>query len=304
MDGFPLADFTFNAANTPTPFELSADDFTQNRLFDIDEGGTDEWYQLSLGASYDADFGTFTSSTGYLDRQTQETEDSSEFISFTLLRDFVGIDAAAIPSPINQRLDFETFAQEFKFVSDFEGPFQLTTGVFYQDTDDNEAFQPPNIATGFDAEFTGQLSGGTVASGFTGTGDLIFESTTTFEVEEVGIYGEASYDLGERVTATIGGRYFDVSTSFTDQQNGFAVGGIGNPVIGPLDSSEDGINLKGLLEFEASESWNIYASASEGFRIKRKLPLWASPMRQHLDLTIFGVTNWALRAVQVMGVPH
>lgn len=267
IDGFPLADFAFDAANPPTPFILSGDDLIQNRLFAIDEGGTDEWYQLSLGASYETDFGTFTSSTGYVDRKTQEQEDTSEFISFTLLRDLVGINPAAIPSPISQRLDFETFVQEVKFVSDFEGPAQVTAGVFYQDTSDNEAFNPPNLATGFDAEFSTQLNGGIPTTGFTGTGDLIFESDTIFEVKEFGIYGEVSYDLTERLTATAGVRYFDVSTNFVDMQSGFAVGGIDAVNVGPLESSEDGFNFKGLLEYEASDNVNLYASASEGFRI-------------------------------------
>lgn len=267
LDGFPLADFVFDPASPPNPFDLAADDFTQNRLFNVAENGTDEWYQFSLSINYETDYGTFTSSTGWLDRETQEQEDSSEFISFTLLRDFIGLAPAAIPSPISQRLDFETFVQEGRFVSDFEGPFQITVGGFYQDTNDNEAFQPENIATGFDAEFSTQLSGGVPASGFTGTGDLIFTSETVFEVEEFGIYAEASYDLTERLTATVGARYFDVSTNFTDMQSGFAVGGLNAVNVGPLTSSEDGFNFKGLLEYEASETTNVYASATEGFRI-------------------------------------
>lgn len=267
IDGFPLADFTFDPANPPTPFNLSGDDFTQNRLFNIEEGGTDEWVQLSFGASYNADFGTFSSSTGWLDRTTEETEDSSEFVSITLLRDLVGVNAVAVPSPINQELEYTTFAQEFKFVSDFEGPFQVTTGVFYQDTEDNEAFQPPNIATGFDAAFSPLVTGGALATGATGTGDLIFSSNTIFEVEEIGLYGEVSYDITDRLTATAGARYFDVDTFFTDQQSGFAVGGIDAVDIGPLESSEDGFNFKALLQYEASDNLNLYTSASEGFRI-------------------------------------
>ena len=267
IDGFPLADFVFDPASPPSTFVLRADDFTQERLFNVPEFGEDKWIQASFTASYETDFGTFSSSTGYFERNTLEGEDTSEFISFTLLRDFIGLAAAPVPSPIFQELDFRTIVEEARFVSDFSGPFQMTTGVFYQRTDDDEAFQPRNIAPGFDAEFSTQLNGGVPATGFSGTGDLIFESYTDFDVKELGIYGEFSYDLTDRLTATFGVRYFDTETTFRDRQSGFAVGGINAVNIGPLEQGEDGFNLKGLLEYEASDNIYFYASATEGFRI-------------------------------------
>ena len=267
IDGFPLADFVFDPASPPMPIILSTDDFTQERLFNIDEFGEDRWLQASITASYETDFGTFSSSTGYFERNTQEGEDSSEFISFTLLRDFIGLAPGPVPSPIFQELDFRTIVEEARFVSDFSGPFQMTTGVFYQRTDDDEAFNPPNIAPGFDAEFSTQLNGGVPATGFTGVGDLIFQSNTGFEIKELGIYGEFSYDITDRLTATFGVRYYDTETEFEDLQSGFAVGGFNAVDIGPLVQSEDGFNLKGLLEYEVNDDIYLYASATEGFRI-------------------------------------
>ena len=43
LDGFPLADLAF--ATAPEPFQLRAGDLTQNRLFNVREGGEDEWAQ-------------------------------------------------------------------------------------------------------------------------------------------------------------------------------------------------------------------------------------------------------------------
>lgn len=272
LDGFPLADFAFDPANPPAQITLSADDLVQDRLFDIREFGEDEWFQLSLTGAYETSFGTFTSSTGYFDRETLEGEDSSEFISYTLLGPILqgaGLPTVptAIPSPIFQTLEFQTFAQEFRFVSEFDGPFQMTTGLFYQETNDDEAFIPENIATGFDAAFSTQVTGGMLTSGATGTGDLIFTSNRDFTVEEIGIYGEFSYDLTDKLSATLGGRFFDTETSFTETQSGFAAGGLNAVDIGPIDQSEDGYNFKGLVEYEANENVYVYASVAEGFRI-------------------------------------
>ena len=268
LSGFPLADFA--TGTTTGALTLQGDDFTQERLFDVDEGGEDEWFQLSLNISYEADFGTFTSSSGYFSRDTNEAEDSSEFISFTLLGPILqgaGLptEPTAISSPIFQSLDFNTFVEEIRFISDFDGPFQMTVGGFYQKTDDNEAFDPQNIAPGFDAAFSGFLGipGG---AGGTGTGDLIFMSDTNVRIKELGLFGEFTYEITDRLSATFGIRYFDTEVTTDDVISGFAAGGV-NIVSPTTTQSEDGFNLKGLIEYEASDNIFLYASVAEGFRI-------------------------------------
>ncbi|MEM1398098.1 MAG: TonB-dependent receptor plug domain-containing protein, partial [Pseudomonadota bacterium] len=137
--GFPLVDNVTGADAALGRIVLSANDTTQESLFIGDEEqGTDEWVQFSLTGNYETDFGTFTSSTGYFERATNESEESGEFISFTLFnifgnllrdQDNQGRFVAPLSSPIFQELDFRTFVQEARFVSDFDGPFQMTAGV-------------------------------------------------------------------------------------------------------------------------------------------------------------------------------
>jgi len=273
LDGYPLADYTFDPASPPSQIILDASDLTQERLFDVREGGTDQWSQISLNATYTADYGVFTSSTGYFKRTTREIEESGEFVSFTLLGPILqgaGLptEPTALTSPITQTLRFKTFVQEARFVSNFDGPFQMTVGAFYQNTDDDESFDdPPTIAPGFDAVFSTQLNGGVPASGFTGSGDLLFTSQTTFNVQEIGLYGEFSYDITDRLSVTLGSRFYNTESLFRDEQSGFAVGGLNAVDIGPAKQSEDGFNFKGLIQFEAIEDIHFYASAAEGFRI-------------------------------------
>lgn len=267
LSGFPLADFVTGAV--AGELRLEGDDFTQERLFNIDENGTDEWVQLSLNINYETSFGTFTSSTGYFTRDTIEQEDSSEFISFTLLGPILQgaglpVSPTAIPSPIFQTLEFNTFVEEARFISNFEGPFQMTVGAFYQDTDDNEAFDPPNVAAGFDAAFSGFL--GVPGGGLTGTGDLIFTSNTPTKIEEFGLFGEFTYNLSEKLSATLGVRYFDTEVTSSDVTSGFAAGGLNN-VVPETSQQEDGFNFKGLIEYEANDNVFLYASVAEGFRI-------------------------------------
>ena len=262
LDGFPLAD---QITTSSGGFTLSADDFTQKNLFGLEEGGEDEWTQLSLNIEYTTDIGAFSSSTGYFTRETNEREDSSEFISFTLLGGILGGPASAVPSPIFQSLEFDTFVEELRFVSAFGGPFEMTTGLFYQTTDDNEAFDPPNIAPGFGAAVTNTALG-------INPGDLIFTSDTETEIEELGVFGEFSYQLTERLSATLGVRYFDTEVETDSFFNGFAAGG---PNTRKTNQAEDGFNFKGLIEYELNDDVFLYTSLTEGFRIggaNRNLP--------------------------------
>jgi len=266
LSGYPLADFAVGAATGD--LVLNAEDFTQERLFNVDEGGEDEWVQFSLNITYETDFGTFTSSSGYFTRDVLDFEDTSEFISFTLLGLFLSGDFGTVPtavsSPIFQQLEFDTFVEEIRFVSDFDGPFQMTVGAFYQTTDQLEAFMPANFAAGFGDILSGPFEAVT-GMPFT-TGDLIFESFTPTEIEEFGLFGEFTYNITEQLSATFGVRYFDTEVTTSDVQSGFVVGGF-NVATPEGVQSEDGFNFKGLIEYEATDDIFLYASVAEGFRI-------------------------------------
>ena len=71
LDGFPLAD-------------IDPDNFDQNRPFDTEEFGEDEWVLGTLNINYDTQYGSFTSATSYFDRDTFEGEQSAGFINFLL----------------------------------------------------------------------------------------------------------------------------------------------------------------------------------------------------------------------------
>lgn len=266
LGGYPLADQVFSGSGGN--LTLRADDFTQERLFNIREGAEDEWTQYSLTVDYRFGFGTFTSSTGYFTRETNDFEDSSEFISFTLLGQVLpgaGLPTGPAPvrSPIFQKLEFETVVQELRFVSEFKGSWHFTAGLFYQETDDDEAFTPPNVAPGFNQAFSGFVGAafppGALAD------DLIFTSNTPTKIEELGAYGEVSYEVTEQLTASLGVRYYDTKVTASDYNNGFAASG--EVVIPATTQAEDGVNLKGLIEYEATEDVFVYGLISEGFRI-------------------------------------
>ncbi len=272
LDGFPLAD-------------IDPDNFDQVRDFNTAEGGEDEWTLYTLNINYETAFGTLTSATSYFDRETFEFEGSGSFINFLQALPaseggfglFGSIPVTPVPSPIFQTLEYKTTVQELRFASDLSGPFNFVLGGFYQDTEDDEAFQPRNFASGLEANFAAFQ----VAEGIPGPlediwpfGDLVFTSERPTDIEELGVFGEGTFKFTERWSATVGVRWFDTEVKFSEQQAGLAAGvPLANDQ--PLstipatvgEQNEDGFIFKGSLEFQATEDVLLYFTGAEGFRL-------------------------------------
>ena len=272
LDGFPLAD-------------VEPDNFRQNRDFDVDEGGYDEWTLTTLNIDYATDSGSFTSATSLFERETFETEASGSFINFLQalpgsaggfgLFEVIGV--RPVTSPIFQTLNFETFVQEVRFASELDGRVNFVAGGFYQDTDDTEAFQPRNFARGLNDNFAALQETLGIPGPLAGIwpfGDLVFTSYRPTEVEELGVFGEVTVDLDDQWSVVLGTRWFDTMVTFSEQQAGLAAGvPLAEDV--PLSSipaeggtqQEDGFIFKAVAEYRPNDPVLLYASVSEGFRL-------------------------------------
>lgn len=272
LDGFPLAD-------------IKPGNFTQNREFNTPEGGEDEWKLYTLSVNYNTDYGTFTSASSYFERDTFEFEGTGSFINFLQalpgseggfgLFDVIGVQPVA--SPIFQTLNFESTVQELRFASELEGNINFVLGAFYQSTDELEAFQPRNFATGLEANFA-QLQ---ETLGIPGPleaiwpfGDLVFASSRPSQVDEVGVFGEVTFDLNEGWAVILGGRWYDTEVNFSERQAGLAAGvplansdGIETIAATIGQQAEDGFIFKAAVEFQANDDLFFYTSVAEGFRL-------------------------------------
>lgn len=272
LDGFPLAD-------------VRPGNFQQNRDFNSEEGGEDEWKLANLNINYETDFGTFTSASSYFERDTFEYEDSASFINFLQalpssaggfgLFDVIGV--RPVTSPIFQTLNFESKTQEFRFSSDFDGRLNFVLGSFYQNTKELEAFQPRNFARGLEDNFRllqAELGIAGPIENIWPFGDLVFTSSRPSEVKEKGGFGELNFDLTEKLSVIFGARWYDTEVKFSETQAGLAAGTpLADDVsLSTIDTtvgqqSEDGFIFKGAIEYQASEDLFYYLSVAEGFRI-------------------------------------
>jgi outer membrane receptor protein involved in Fe transport len=230
-DGLPYADVT-------------ADNFTQVRLFDLNEPGWEDWQHYSLALNWHVTSGEIVSSTALLRRSDSTSEDYSE-VAVLLF----GIP----PTPaLMVALDnFRRIVHETRFISNFTGPVQVTGGIFYSNTLDRLTF-PDDAITGLDALLGGAL----------GT-DIVFSQRLRTTTREAAAFGELSYAFTDQWKATLGVRAFDNSVDFNGDQYGIAV----NAQTIEGRQEERKMNPKVLVEYQVTEGQKLYATAAQGFRI-------------------------------------
>jgi outer membrane receptor protein involved in Fe transport len=270
LDGFPLAD-------------IDTQSFTQNRDFNIAEGGEDEWTLLSLNIDYQTDVGTLTSATSYFDRETFEFE-TSGFINFLQalpesaggfgLFDVIGV--IPIPESISRTFHFESTVQELRFASDLDNRWNYVVGAFYQSIDDTSDW-PRNLAVGLEDNFA--LLQQTL--GIPGPlediwpfGDLVLIASLPTQVKETGVFGELTFEFTDKWSGTVGARWFDTKISSTVRAAGFVIGvpladdvGLETTPELAAEKSNDGVIYKAALEYQATDDVYFYATIAEGFRL-------------------------------------
>jgi outer membrane receptor protein involved in Fe transport len=253
-----------------------AENLTQREVFDIATGGSDKWYLASLTINYTAPFGSFVSSTAYFDRNTFETEDDTDYITYAFSPPPPGA-PITVPGPITRKLDLRRFAQEVRFASTFQGPFQILVGGFYSDS------TRPR-----DYEWTGQGLGAIIGV----PTDNVLSFIDSREAKEKAIFGDASLEILKNLKATVGLRWFQDDATFNQYTNGIFYNDVGSTYVAP-PTSESGFTPKYLLEYKATPDVLWYASAAKGFREGGNnitLPPGPAPKGCDTDLANVGLT--------------
>jgi len=201
---------------------------------DTEEPGTDEWYIASATFNWAIDAGNFVSTTALYDRETDESEEEATFL-WWLFDNVIGIPIDPVEAPLSTVEKYSTFSHETRFTSDFNGDWNFTAGVFYQDAD-------------FDHHYPA----------------AIFVTQTDTTIEELAFFGEISWQLNDTWSITAGGRWYDTEITSVNATDGFANSGVSS-----FDEkqSESGFNPKLLVQAQLNDDWNLYGSAAQGFRV-------------------------------------
>lgn len=259
-DGFNRQEIFNLYANPYTTPPLIFDE--REQYLKLREAFEDETLIADLVADLELDGVTVTSVTSYTDRSILVSRDASALtgsVSVDLGFPDAGVN---LPSNLRDTTDVEAFTQELRLASNGDGPLQWVIGGFYSDTD---RFYRQRLPTpGYDA-FTDQVLGdGTsdaVANGF--PADSPYNADLPYNLEQIAVFGEATYAFNDRLDLTVGARYYDYS-----EERQFISGGLFANGDNQTDkTSSDGISPRVLLSYDVSDNVTLNAQASKGFRL-------------------------------------
>ncbi len=261
-----------NGFNRQEVYNLFANPFTTTRppvtlgkreqFLLLDEDFKDDTLLADLTASADLGGVELTSVTTYINRDILVSRDASALTGSVSVD--LGYPAAAVTLPSNlvDTTDLKTWSQELRVSSSGEGPFQWLLGAFYSDVDRVYAQRLPT--PGYDAFTDAVLGAGTsaaVANGFPANSP--YNADLPYDIKQKALFGEASYDISEALTATAGLRYYDFK-----EVRGFRSGGLFANGDNHTDTTKsDGFSPRLLLSYEAADDVIINLQASKGFRL-------------------------------------
>ncbi len=213
------------------------------------DGLTDRINIFNATLDYDLGWAGVTSSTSYM-KKRNTNRNSLEF----LLNTAFGFNSTA---PLVDTTAIEDFSQEFRITSSGDGRLNYVVGAFYQDRK-RDYTQAADVA-GIDA-FTGTSSTGLGAQ----HADQAFYGVQDIHQKQKSLFGEVSYKLTDKLTATAGLRYFDFNEAYRTYSSGLLNGGADS---GRGNFSESGFTPKFNLSLAATKDNLIYLQVAKGFRL-------------------------------------
>jgi iron complex outermembrane receptor protein len=261
-----------NGFNRQEEYNLYANRFTTTRpavTFEerqqfllLDEEFEDEIFLADLTASAGLGAVELTSVTTYINRDILVSRDASALtgsVSVDLSFPAAGV---LLPSNLVDTTDLETFTQELRLSSTGTGPFQWLVGAFYSDV--NRVYSQRLPTPGYDVFTDARLGAGTSAAAANGFPlNSPYNADLPYDIKQKALFGEASYDITEQLTATAGLRYYDFK-----EVRSFKSGGIFSNGDNQTDETKsDGFSPRLLLSYKADEAIVFNLQASKGFRL-------------------------------------
>ncbi|MGQ0531892.1 MAG: TonB-dependent receptor [Caulobacteraceae bacterium] len=282
-----------NGFNRQEAYNLFANPFTTTRpavTFDerqqflmLDEEFSDETTIADVTVNWDMGNVELTSITSYVQRNILVSRDASA-LTGSVSVDLGFPDAAVLlPSNLRDTTSLDQHTQEVRLTSDYESPFQWLIGAFYSNVD---RFYRQRLPTpGYDAFTDAAFGAGTsaaVANGF--PLDSPYNSDLPYDIGQWAIFGEGSYDLTDRFTVTVGGRYYEF-----DEERAFVSGGLFSNGDNRTDTtSSEGFSPRVIASYDVTDDLTFNVQAAQGFRLGGVNDPLNIPLCTPADVAIFG----------------
>jgi iron complex outermembrane recepter protein len=198
----------------------------------------------NLVLHYDLGWAGLTSAASWIDSSTAQAGAVQDI--------YIPFDG---PSSSGSLASFKSFTAETRVASHLEGRFHFLGGLFYEHVKDGGtlAYYYPGV----------------LATNPFGVNPWYFAEGAR-KLDQRAVFGEVSYDLTDKLTATMGGRYF----KYQKNERDLSVFGvpISAGVPNNLDSGESHSTFKANLSYKPTKDSLLYALWSQGFRLGHPTP--------------------------------
>ena len=252
----------------------------------IPDGGYDksEVTNVSMAINYDLMSMNLVSITGYRTHDFDYREDT---------------DGTAVPFlDYMQNQDGDYFSQEFRLVSNGEGPWQWFVGASGFSESIDADFSVTSDEDVICELFIGIACGAFIPGFQPNPNGLVESGTAEGDNWGASLFGDVSYAFNEQWRISVGARYsydekdFEITSAPVESELTDAIGRVGVlyafTTLEKVDSSEDWdyLNPRVLLEFTPNEDWLLYGSATNGskpgafdsYGVDEVIPAFPSPI--------------------------
>jgi iron complex outermembrane recepter protein len=244
----------------------------QNRVSGFPESFSDKWYHASLVNQLQLPIGRLISSTSYTNRQYDEVEDQTEFISTVSGISTVLSDVGLFWAAGQQRGgDYKKFVQEFRLTTQSASVWNASVGAYYADeklAESGTSITGSNGTAGIQPNLQDHVWGGPSGE------DHLYRFKNDARTREAALFGELYYAPTDKLKLTLGVRAFDARKDRTYNASGFILDTLtaaGDLALVKFNTNlqlhEQGLNPRLIINYEPNNHTNIYASVSRGFRL-------------------------------------
>ncbi len=282
MDGWNRIDI-FNILGNPFTTTRPAVRLGERQLFtQIDEPYTDKFLLGDLNVRYDFGEVALTSITSYTHRDIDVVRDAGALTS-SITGGSIGLPANvySLDAPLDDRTKAHGWTEELRF-SGGKDRFRWVAGGFYSDA--RKSYGQNLLVAGFE-----ELSG-IPTRGLRAPKNSLFFSDLTYKTQQYAFFGEGTLSITDRFSFTAGLRYYN----YKDDKKQIFDGIFGNDNNGtslvsqPGTTKGDGFAPRFIASYKVSDSTNLNAQVSKGFRLGGINDPLNVPLCTAQDLIVFG----------------
>ena len=277
MDGWNrIDDFNILAnryTTTRPPVSLG-----ERQLFtQIDEPFSDEFVLGDLNLSYRFGDVTLTSITSFTHRDVLVVRDAGALTS-SITGGSIGLPESVytLDAPLDDATTAKVWTQEVRF-SGGRDRFQWVAGGFYGST--RRDYGQSLLVAGFE-DMTGIPTAGRFGAGQ----DVLFFSDLHYELDQFALFGEATLHVNDQFSLTGGLRYYNFNEDRTQVFDGI----FADPGGAPASTDANGVAPRLIATYKLSDSTNLNAQVSKGFRLGGINDPLNVPLCTPADLETFG----------------